>query len=63
LYRRGWNFRGLSLVVLLAGLCAAPGAARSEQPITFPDTQYEPVEWSDIDGWADDDHATALPLT
>ncbi|HEY1982353.1 MAG TPA: MltA domain-containing protein [Xanthobacteraceae bacterium] len=63
--RRGFSFRsvncrGLSLAVLLATLCAAPVAARSEEPITFPDTQYEPVDWADIDGWANDDHAAAF---
>jgi membrane-bound lytic murein transglycosylase A len=25
-----------------------------------PDMQYEPVEWTDLDGWAGDDHATAF---
>ena len=25
-----------------------------------PDIQYEPVEWSKLDGWASDDHATAF---
>ena len=25
-----------------------------------PDTQLEPVAWSDLDGWADDDHAAAF---
>src|SRR6201998_4436235 len=57
---RGRNIRGLSLVALLAAFCAAPVAARSEEPITFPDTQYEPVDWADIDGWANDDHAAAF---
>ena len=37
-------------------------AARSAETdtIRFPDTQYEPVEWSDLDGWASDDHAAAF---
>ncbi|MBV1700133.1 MAG: hypothetical protein KGQ47_17515, partial [Hyphomicrobiales bacterium] len=41
---------------------AVPAAAQSGEsgPIKFSDTQYEPVDWSDIDGWADDDHATAF---
>jgi membrane-bound lytic murein transglycosylase A len=25
-----------------------------------PDMQYEPVEWTNLDGWAGDDHATAF---
>jgi membrane-bound lytic murein transglycosylase A len=32
----------------------------TQTPIKFPDTQYEPVDWVDIDGWANDDHATAF---
>ena len=28
-------------------------------PIRFPDTRFEPVAFSDIDGWAADDHAAA----
>ena len=38
--------------------CRSRGAER--EPIKFPDTQYEPVDWADIDGWASDDHATAF---
>ena len=53
--------RALLAVAFLFAL-AAPAAAQSGEsgPIKFPDTQYEPVDWSDIDGWADDDHATAF---
>ncbi len=29
-------------------------------PIRFPDTRFEPVAWSEIDGWAADDHAAAF---
>ena len=36
------------------------GARRDTEPIKFPDTQYEPVEWADLDGWANDDHAAAF---
>jgi membrane-bound lytic murein transglycosylase A len=57
---RGLGLLGLFLVVLLAGLSAAPFAARSEEPIKFQDTQYEPVDWSAIDGWTTDDHAAAF---
>lgn len=43
-------------------LAAQASAARSEphHPITIPNTQYEPVAWSDIEGWAEDDHAAAF---
>jgi membrane-bound lytic murein transglycosylase A len=50
------------LVAALLGLAASPAASQGAEPepIKFPDTQYEPVDWTDIDGWANDDHATAF---
>ncbi len=30
------------------------------EPLKFPDTQYEPVDWADLKGWASDDHAAAF---
>jgi membrane-bound lytic murein transglycosylase A len=55
-----------SRALLLVAIClsvawigtAAPGAELD--PIRFPDTQYEPVDWANLDGWANDDHATAF---
>jgi membrane-bound lytic murein transglycosylase A len=46
-------------VVLLFG---ATGSALAEEvdPLNIPDTQFEPVNWSDLDGWAADDHAAAF---
>ena len=29
-------------------------------PLKLPDTQYEPIAWAMIDGWADDDHDAAF---
>ena len=29
-------------------------------PLTLPDTQLEPIDWSALDGWATDDHAAAF---
>jgi membrane-bound lytic murein transglycosylase A len=54
--------RAFPLVVAFMGLVGAPLAVHSAkgQPIKFPDTQYEPIKWADIDGWASDDHATAF---
>jgi membrane-bound lytic murein transglycosylase A len=48
-------------VVLTIGL-AVTASARAAPPWRFslPDTQYVPVEWVDLDGWANDDHATAF---
>lgn len=45
----------LSLLVLLN---AAPAQARN--PMKIPDSQYEPVTWAQIDGWANDDHDAAF---
>ena len=54
--------RLLCALVLLIGLCSANGAVRGETiwPLEFPGAQYQPVDWSDLDGWADDDHAAAF---
>ncbi|MGA3308156.1 MAG: MltA domain-containing protein [Xanthobacteraceae bacterium] len=54
--------RALLLVVVFVGLAGMPAAAGSgeREPIKFPDAQYEPVDWADLDGWASDDHATAF---
>ena len=41
---------------------AATGVAASGQnidPLNIPDTQLEPVKWSELDGWARDDHGAA----
>jgi membrane-bound lytic murein transglycosylase A len=48
--------------VLLINFFVASGAARCETigPLEFPGAQYQPVDWGDLDGWADDDHAAAF---
>jgi peptidoglycan lytic transglycosylase A len=50
----------IALLAALPILAALPLAARDVDPLQTPDTQLEPVSWSDIDGWADDDHAAAF---
>jgi membrane-bound lytic murein transglycosylase A len=52
----------LGLAVAFLGLAALPVAAQSGEaaPIKFANAQYEPVDWAALDGWADDDHATAF---
>jgi membrane-bound lytic murein transglycosylase A len=54
--------RCLRFIAVLAGLCGVAGGAFAQTggPIQFPDTQYEPVDWSAMDGWANDDHAAAF---
>src|ERR1700733_10594548 len=63
-------YRGVRLLILLVGLTGMALTAQSpahcqerpqeHQPIKFPDTQYEPVDWDDLDGWNDDDHEAAF---
>jgi len=54
--------RGLRVIAVLAGLFGVASAAfgQSDGPIQFPDTQYEPVDWSEMEGWANDDHAAGF---
>jgi membrane-bound lytic murein transglycosylase A len=55
--------RRISVLPAIAAilLCACLSAHSQEQtPIKFPDTQYEPVDWTAIDGWDNDDHAAAF---
>ncbi len=45
--------------------CAGSALGQEEQlpdidPLQIPDTQLEPIRWSEIDGWAGDDHAAAF---
>jgi membrane-bound lytic murein transglycosylase A len=53
------SFLHLALLLIgLAGVTAARSAER--EPIKFPDAQYEPVDWTKLNGWANDDHAAAF---
>jgi len=54
-------------VWLAASFAAVAGGAHGQaahaqtiDPLNIPDTQLEPVKWSDLDGWAADDHAAAF---
>jgi membrane-bound lytic murein transglycosylase A len=42
---------------LAAAVVAASG--QTIDPLNIPDTQLEPVKWSELDGWARDDHGSA----
>ena len=46
-------------LVSLAGMSTGAWCADG-WPLIFPDTQYQPVDWVDVDGWTNDDHATAF---
>ena len=60
--------RGVLLPVIVATLggltffpvASAAGSGTAAAPITIPDAQFEPVGWSDLPGWQDDDHAAAF---
>jgi peptidoglycan lytic transglycosylase A len=59
-----WLKRCVAGFCVAAALAAAPGdahAIRHHQnwPIEITGSQYIPVEWADIVGWADDDHLQA----
>jgi membrane-bound lytic murein transglycosylase A len=47
-----------SAAIALLMLSVAPAVARN--PLKIPDTQYEPMAWTQLEGWADDDHAAAF---
>ncbi len=54
--------RIVRVIALCASLVGPMGLAYCETvgPVKFPDTQYEPVEWPELPGWAGDDHAAAF---
>jgi membrane-bound lytic murein transglycosylase A len=49
-----------SAAAAVIGLVAVSAAASDVDPLQIPDSQLEPIEWSSIEGWADDDHAAAF---
>jgi len=53
---------GLRPFILLLGTLGLLTSAYAQEraPIIFPGTQYEPVVWTDLDGWDNDDHAAAF---
>ncbi len=50
----------VAFLIAFLGLVHVRSHAAESGPIKFPDTQYEPIDWADIDGWGSDDHATAF---
>ncbi len=52
-------------VFSVASLCLVSTAALAEKPraLTIRDAQMEPVSWSALDGWGDDDQAAAYAGT
>jgi membrane-bound lytic murein transglycosylase A len=56
------RFQLRSLVASLVGaiLCLTANAGSAEEPLKLANTQLEPIEWTDIAGWAADDHLAAF---
>jgi membrane-bound lytic murein transglycosylase A len=55
------RFSILLITAFIVASALSSGAfAQSNGPLIIPDTQYEPVEWSDLEGWTSDDHAAAF---
>ena len=56
--------RSLASVLGLFGFVmtaqAEPARLHTVDPLNVPDTQLEPLAWSELDGWAADDHAAAF---
>ena len=52
-------FRALFFLGGLIGIASVVHGETAE-PLKFPNAQYEPVEWANLDGWAGDDHAAAF---
>src|SRR5215831_12037667 len=48
----------VAMAWLLGAGCVAQGAGID--PLNIPDTQLEPVEWADLEGWPADDHVMAF---
>ncbi len=53
-------FGRTAAAVLWLGAMALPASAQDVDPLGIPDTQLEPVQWSNLDGWAADDQAAAF---
>jgi membrane-bound lytic murein transglycosylase A len=49
----------LASLAAMLGFMGATRASPAGEPWRLPDTALEPVQWSDIEGWAADDHHAA----
>ena len=52
--------RGLAGSLLGAILCSAASASSAEEPLKLADAQLEPAKWTELAGWAADDHLAAF---
>jgi membrane-bound lytic murein transglycosylase A len=59
-FRIGRTFpKALARLVGAALLCNA-NAGNAEEPLKLPDSQLEPIKWTDLAGWRSDDHLAAF---
>jgi membrane-bound lytic murein transglycosylase A len=49
-----------ALTLDMVALDQARGDDTTVDPLKIPDSQLEPVKWSELDGWASDDHGAAF---
>jgi membrane-bound lytic murein transglycosylase A len=54
------RFRIVAGSVALALLAVTSALGQEVDPLQAADTQLEPISWSALDGWADDDHGAAF---
>ena len=43
-----------------ATLCFMAGVASAEEPLKLPDSELEPINWTELAGWSGDDHLAAF---
>jgi hypothetical protein len=58
--RRSALPRLMAAMLYLLGAQPSVTEARELPPLNIPNSQIEPAAWTDLDGWADDDHETAF---
>jgi membrane-bound lytic murein transglycosylase A len=51
---------GRGVIVLMGAMVCFTTTAAAEGPLKFAGSQYEPIEWSQLAGWAADDHLAAF---
>src|SRR5262245_21205648 len=55
------NYAGAVVASLVgAMLCSTTTAGSVEEPVKLPGSQLEPIEWTELAGWLDDDHLAAF---
>ena len=52
--------RGVVASLFVAILSLTANAASADEPLKLPDSQLEPVKWTQVAGWTTDDHLAAF---